>query len=424
VTLIELIWTITPALILIAIAFPSFRLLYLLDEVTSPTITIKVTGFLTNGLKSCILNKIKDTWIYIPGKKNIIHQLYKLLLIIITIIEYIQKIYYSDLNTTPTQVTNNDTSFYIKKKISSIPLHMSKLPSKPGKRGWHSLSKGPLLFSQYNVTWSNTLAFSYYTKQSFHTQCRAIKRIGPHNLDMISVLFGLLLGDGYAQNRSGEGVRISIKQSSIHKEYLFSLYEFFLNRGYTRNSEPRLYNNNKVGNKIYSMYEFYTYTFRSFVWIYKLFYNKGKKVVKLELQKYITPQALAVWIMSNGQFINGGLQLNTFFHTSQDIAKLISMLNNSYGLISSMYEYKKGFYRIEIAKESIGSLIAIVDPFIIPNMRVKMDLFLPREAIDYKNRTSSLTINRKSPGDLCLNSKVVTLTKRSTNSVSTINTFN
>ena len=31
-TLIELIWTITPALILIAIAFPSFRLLYLMDN--------------------------------------------------------------------------------------------------------------------------------------------------------------------------------------------------------------------------------------------------------------------------------------------------------------------------------------------------------------------------------------------------------
>jgi len=43
-TLLELIWTVTPALILIAIAFPSFRLLYLLDEVISPTITIKVVG--------------------------------------------------------------------------------------------------------------------------------------------------------------------------------------------------------------------------------------------------------------------------------------------------------------------------------------------------------------------------------------------
>jgi cytochrome c oxidase subunit 2 len=43
-TTIELIWTITPALILIAIAFPSFRLLYVLDEVISPTLTIKVVG--------------------------------------------------------------------------------------------------------------------------------------------------------------------------------------------------------------------------------------------------------------------------------------------------------------------------------------------------------------------------------------------
>src|SRR6478736_3184241 len=43
-TLIELVWTITPAFILIAIAFPSFKLLYLMDEVISPSMTIKVVG--------------------------------------------------------------------------------------------------------------------------------------------------------------------------------------------------------------------------------------------------------------------------------------------------------------------------------------------------------------------------------------------
>lgn len=43
-SIIELVWTITPALILIAIAFPSFRLLYIMDEVLSPTLTIKVVG--------------------------------------------------------------------------------------------------------------------------------------------------------------------------------------------------------------------------------------------------------------------------------------------------------------------------------------------------------------------------------------------
>jgi len=43
-TLIELVWTISPAFILIAIAFPSFKLLYMLDEVISPALTIKVAG--------------------------------------------------------------------------------------------------------------------------------------------------------------------------------------------------------------------------------------------------------------------------------------------------------------------------------------------------------------------------------------------
>jgi cytochrome c oxidase subunit 2 len=43
-TLIELIWTITPAFVLIAIAFPSFKLLYLMDEVIDPAMTIKALG--------------------------------------------------------------------------------------------------------------------------------------------------------------------------------------------------------------------------------------------------------------------------------------------------------------------------------------------------------------------------------------------
>jgi len=43
-TLIELIWTISPAIILILIAFPSFKLLYLMDEVTDPNLTLLAEG--------------------------------------------------------------------------------------------------------------------------------------------------------------------------------------------------------------------------------------------------------------------------------------------------------------------------------------------------------------------------------------------
>nr|VFU78750.1 cytochrome c oxydase subunit 2 [Proasellus cantabricus] len=41
---IEIIWTILPAVILLFMALPSLRLLYLLDEVNQPSVTLKATG--------------------------------------------------------------------------------------------------------------------------------------------------------------------------------------------------------------------------------------------------------------------------------------------------------------------------------------------------------------------------------------------
>nr|QPB70983.1 cytochrome c oxidase subunit II [Libethra strigiventris] len=42
--MIELIWTVTPAMILFFIATPSLRLLYLMDEINSPMMTTKAIG--------------------------------------------------------------------------------------------------------------------------------------------------------------------------------------------------------------------------------------------------------------------------------------------------------------------------------------------------------------------------------------------
>ena len=43
-SVIEIVWTLTPAAILVLIAFPSFRLLYLMDEIVEPLITVKAVG--------------------------------------------------------------------------------------------------------------------------------------------------------------------------------------------------------------------------------------------------------------------------------------------------------------------------------------------------------------------------------------------
>nr|QZI86063.1 cytochrome c oxidase subunit II [Ischnobaenella hainana] len=41
---VEFLWTMMPAITLLFIAFPSLRILYLMDEIISPTLTIKVIG--------------------------------------------------------------------------------------------------------------------------------------------------------------------------------------------------------------------------------------------------------------------------------------------------------------------------------------------------------------------------------------------
>lgn len=43
-TAIEIVWTVTPSIILVLIAIPSFSLLYAMDEVVEPSVTLKVLG--------------------------------------------------------------------------------------------------------------------------------------------------------------------------------------------------------------------------------------------------------------------------------------------------------------------------------------------------------------------------------------------
>ena len=58
-TVLELIWTITPALILIAVAFPSFRLLYLMDYPIQGVNNFLLYSFVMPVTKLTPIKKIK-----------------------------------------------------------------------------------------------------------------------------------------------------------------------------------------------------------------------------------------------------------------------------------------------------------------------------------------------------------------------------
>ena len=88
-------------------------------------------------------------------------------------------------------------------------------------------------------------------------------RIGPHNIDIVSVLVGSMLGDGHAEKLQSGSVRFRFRQQVKHKEYIFWLNNFFNERGYANNL-PVLFEQ-KYGGKIYQSYRFDTYRFSSLI---------------------------------------------------------------------------------------------------------------------------------------------------------------
>lgn len=200
---------------------------------------------------------------------------------------------------------------------------------------------------------------------------RADKRIGPHNEDIISVLVGSLLGDAHAERGMTGGVKFRFRQSIIHKDYLFWLYEFFNSRGYCTNNFP-CYFTQKYGEKLLEAYRFNTYSYTNLIWLYKLFYNNNKKkVIPINIAYYLTPLALAIWIMDDAKYVRGVIQLNCHPYSVQDVEKLINVLKIRYDLKCSLY-LKEGTCRIDISKESLKLLRTIVRPHILPSMLYKI----------------------------------------------------
>jgi hypothetical protein len=70
---------------------------------------------------------------------------------------------------------------------------------------------------------------------------RANLRIGAHNKDILSILFGSLLGDAHAEFRlKGNGTRINFYQEGSHVSYLIWLHKLISELGYCNTNLPKI----------------------------------------------------------------------------------------------------------------------------------------------------------------------------------------
>src|ERR1700728_180768 len=87
------------------------------------------------------------------------------------------------------------------------------------KQNIETIYVGYNLYLQLDYT--NNIDYIMVINPSKLLRIRADKRIGPHNFDILSIIFGSLLGDGYAERRiKGNGTRISFYQEGSHLSYI------------------------------------------------------------------------------------------------------------------------------------------------------------------------------------------------------------
>jgi ubiquinol-cytochrome c reductase cytochrome b subunit len=128
---------------------------------------------------------------------------------------------------------------------------------------------------------------------------RSLKRIGPHNFEILSIIFGSLLGDGYAE-KHGEGTRICFQQESSHSGYLIWLHSYIANLGYCNITPPKIQTRIGLHGKLRYILCFKTYTFASFNWIEDSFYKKENnlskkvKILPFCLDEYLSPLSLSI----------------------------------------------------------------------------------------------------------------------------------
>src|SRR5258708_40047606 len=109
------------------------------------------------------------------------------------------------------------------------------------------------------------------------------QRIGPHNIDVISVIIGSVLGDSHLEKRNqGIGTRVIFEQSSSNVEYLMWFYKFLALSGYCSEKAPKLYKKIGKNNQINYTYRVNSYTFASFNWLHEMFYiHVNNRMVKV-----------------------------------------------------------------------------------------------------------------------------------------------
>jgi len=246
--------------------------------------------------------------------------------------------------------------------------------------GWEGIAECLKWDNNENFTYS-IIGLNVVGNEKFYSKIKkltSMERIGPHNIDIISMIIGSTLGDTHLEKRkNGIGTRIIFEQSNNNVEYLMWFHNYLSSRSYCSNTKPKLQIRIKQKGKVFYQYRISSYTFSSFNWIHEMFYklvdNKYIKFVPSNIEKYLTPLALAIWFMDDGSRLGKSVRIATNCFTFEEVNLLCKVLESKYNIIATPNKCGKSKgHIIYIHVNSMKLFTNLIKPYLLPSLYYKL----------------------------------------------------
>jgi hypothetical protein len=195
-------------------------------------------------------------------------------------------------------------------------------------------------------------------------------------------LTGLILGDGYIDKGVTKRA-FSIK--SINFDFIDYIHESLLDTT-NFNIEVKQFAGSIRGGVMRKPYkELRVKAHPYFNKKYNYFYDdyRNRRITK-ECLGWLSPEGLANWYMSDGYIVlvgrNSGaikdrrVEIATDRYSQSDVSKVVRYFNEQFGYKIHMVERKKGVYRLRISLLDAQKFFLMIEPFIVPSMRYKINL--------------------------------------------------
>lgn len=196
------------------------------------------------------------------------------------------------------------------------------------------------------------------------------------NKENRGILVGMVLGDGYLRKVSRNTSCIIIKHSYEQYEYLDYKAELLSKVFKCKKPAIRIIDNNGYKGAILFKGHRYLDILRKWIYI------GGKKTYSRKILNYLTPQGIALWYMDDGSLIakkrDGKIHAFEMYlstYTTKEENQVIIDYFKEVWDVNFTQTKNKGKYRLRCGTKEFRKFREIIEPYIIPSMRYKIDMY-------------------------------------------------